>query len=308
MSAAEATLPDAQTEATQADAHAGTHVDTLLGEQDGSGAINGIAIPEGAHAECDDDLHLKKSTVTAAAVQITEAVSKLATSRSEECPRVGLCVERGKVLDASAPMCTSCNEACEPTDMVSRWRCKKCNFVRSYMSRTFGAWPNDGFRDLSEAEQQLFYRDAKKARNDKELLKSIVSRTLSRTHSEIEKASKGGTYLPLSVLTTQGYDMKTIVAKCTDTKEHEFLGTCYNLNLVSKLTEDEQRTSRHEEHRKSWKRDSSSSHSSSSSSSESTRAKKKVTKAKKRSSQKKGRKPAKKSKAARKKGKKSSRK
>lgn len=308
MSAAEATLPGAQTEETQPDVHAGTHADTLIDQQGSNGAIDGSAIAEGEHATCDDDLHVKKSTVTAAALQITEAVSKLATSRSEACPSVGLCVERGKLLDDSAPMCTSCNEACEPTDMVSRWRCRKCNFVRSYMSRTFGSWPNDGFRDLSAAEQQLFYRDAKKARSDKELLKSIASRTLSRTHSEIEKASRGGTYLPLSVLESQGYDVTTIVAKCKDTKDHEYLGTCYNLNLVSKLTEDEQRTSRREEHRQSWKRDSSSSHSSSSSSSESTRAKKKATKAKKRSSQKKGRKPAKKSKAARKTGKKSSRK
>ena len=74
--------------------------------------------------------------------------------------------------------------------------CKQCNSKRAQLSKLFGTWPIDEFTEMPGEMQVAFWRS--EARGKFELQHALVNE-LANQHTERNKTSTGGTYLPLSV-------------------------------------------------------------------------------------------------------------
>ena len=112
--------------------------------------------------------------------------------------------------------------------------CKGCNTKRSTLSQIFGHWPIDLFTTLPEESQIAFWQSDVKG---KAAIQSQLAKEVTNFRIEEERTSTGGTYLPQSVLESQGFSTDAILA-CRDTEVHPDLGMTYNLNLKTKTKEE----------------------------------------------------------------------
>ena len=113
--------------------------------------------------------------------------------------------------------------------------CNQCNTKRSTLSQLFGHWPIRLFSCLPEQQQIAFWQSEAKGKEN--IQNALVEEVADYRHEE-DKKIVGGTYLPLSVLKTRGFDIEQIKKYCVDTEEHAVLGTTYNLNLKTVTKED----------------------------------------------------------------------
>ena len=112
--------------------------------------------------------------------------------------------------------------------------CRACNTKRSTLSQIFGHWPIDLFTTLPESNQTAFWQSDVKG---KAAIQSQLAKEVTNFRIEEERTSTGGTYLPQSVLESQGFSTDAILA-CKDTDVHPELGMTYNLNLKTKTKEE----------------------------------------------------------------------
>jgi len=111
--------------------------------------------------------------------------------------------------------------------------CRACNTKRSTLSQIFGHWPIDLFTTLPESNQTAFWQSDVKG---KAAIQSQLAKEVTNFRIEEERTSTGGTYLPQSVLESQGFSTDAILA-CKDTDVHPTLGMTYNMNLKTKTKE-----------------------------------------------------------------------
>jgi hypothetical protein len=112
--------------------------------------------------------------------------------------------------------------------------CRACNTKRSTLSQIFGHWPIDLFTTLPESNQIAFWQSDVKG---KAAIQNQLAKEVTHFRIEEERTSTGGTYLPQSVLESQGFSTDAILA-CKDTEVHPDLGMTYNLNLKTKTKEE----------------------------------------------------------------------
>ena len=118
---------------------------------------------------------------------------------------------------------------------MQTYKCDHCNSKTVQLHRMFGHWPPRAFSDLGPEFERNFWASAKAMTRSRDL-KELVVNTITKARIEQEEATCGGRYLPLSVYANQGFDVELIKAHCTDTEEHEFLGTCYRVKIKEVLS------------------------------------------------------------------------
>jgi hypothetical protein len=132
------------------------------------------------------------------------------------------------------PLCVKCKK---PVDVLkcrllnkqaTAYKCPACNTKHAGLSRRFGKWPIDEFKDLTEDEQSEFWADAN---NSSKNLDKQVEKVLEKRYMEERRATEEGAYLPLSVYATQGYDVGNIERSCTDVQDHPVLGKTYKVDI-----------------------------------------------------------------------------
>ena len=126
-------------------------------------------------------------------------------------------------------------EAVEANCSSSRrgeYRCKACSSSRAALYRA-GAFPN--LQHMSNDEVQQFFTKCSELNIDGKL---ELSRTFQKQHfeKEVETFAEGGSYLPLSVWQSKGFDTSRIEAlsEPANIDEHPILGTTYRVVIKSK--------------------------------------------------------------------------
>ena len=142
------------------------------------------------------------------------------------------------MLSSARPTCIKCWNELDPlraqlkSKCGGRFVCNSCNTKQTLLTRALGTWPTPEFKELGEAEQAEFWKRAATAKNQEQLKMTLIDTLVTRRVDRVT-ARVSGTYLPLSVYATQGFDTSLIVERCTDVKEHAVLGKTYRLALCS---------------------------------------------------------------------------
>ena len=119
--------------------------------------------------------------------------------------------------------------------------CLVCGARRTQLSRMFGNFPIPQFSSLPPPLQVDFWRsshtvvggDAQLARP---ALSMFLSRVITSSRVDIERDLVSGTFLPLAVWETKGFDVSHIKAK-GEYAFHEVLGDTYRVDLKTVETE-----------------------------------------------------------------------
>ena len=143
------------------------------------------------------------------------------------------------ILALSArPTCGKCGYECDPlrsqlkSKGAGKWQCNSCNTRQCMLSKMCNGFPNADFKALSENDQTAFWIQAREAANGHRL-KEILINTFIRKRTDQITARIGGTYLPLTVYQSMGYDVDLIQSQCSDYKQHPVLGTVYRVVVES---------------------------------------------------------------------------
>ena len=130
------------------------------------------------------------------------------------------------------PVCCKCGMTCElarsqfrGTKNGGTWKCNACNTKAVLLSRSLGSFPTPEFKELSEEAQRAFWRDCPVKGSEK--IKAFFVNTVVEKMVEKRMIGVGGSYLPLSVYKTQGYDIDDIQQRCKDKRTHPVLGEVY---------------------------------------------------------------------------------
>ena len=125
-------------------------------------------------------------------------------------------------------VCNKCERPGSRDSSERRACCNKCTSKRVLCNKLFGKWPIAGFAQLSPELQTDFWKAEGLGQDGifVDLSKTITTHRV-KTSSDLHQ----GKYLPLSVYERQGYDVKRILAECTDTEEHPLLGTTYRVDI-----------------------------------------------------------------------------
>ena len=99
----------------------------------------------------------------------------------------------------------------------------------------FGGWPIEPFKELNKELQVDFWQDEAVGQAALERALELI---VIKHKIQIKRDARGGTYLPLSVYETQGFDIEDIRKNCKDTEDHAELGLTYRVKL-HKVEEDE---------------------------------------------------------------------
>ena len=113
------------------------------------------------------------------------------------------------------PFCSKCGYTVDPvkrgvrllTKSPPSFECSKCNSKQTMLSRMFGQWPLQQFRDLDQETQQAFWRSST---SNGESLKKAVEHHLVKRLVDIRCAKEEGPFLPLSAWQSRGFDIDTI--------------------------------------------------------------------------------------------------
>lgn len=115
--------------------------------------------------------------------------------------------------------------------------CKNCACKRAILSKMFQTWPIEAFKELPDATQQTFWQSGTRTKcaMGLQLTTDVASH---RVHKATNR--KGGSYLPLSVYSTQGYtasQCERIAAQCPSLNDEELGVLTYKLTIVSIMEE-----------------------------------------------------------------------
>ncbi|CAE7247146.1 unnamed protein product [Symbiodinium sp. CCMP2592] len=121
--------------------------------------------------------------------------------------------------------------------------CKHCRNLKLRLWRRLGAWST--FNSLSDTERERFFVKTQGTSCWRTIQSQLVE-TLTRQRVSETRSETGGSYLPASVLLTQGYTQDVIDA-CSDTEENPALGgTTYRLKVHSEYCVETEKTVREE--------------------------------------------------------------
>lgn len=146
-------------------------------------------------------------------------------------------------IEETVSQCKQCGVSCQVLDMVERnpnqlW-CKGCHCITTTLRRHL-AWPPQGFTSLTLQEQQGFWQDAAKTKQEGDpcfrydrirdvLRQRLVTRKINQSKREV-----GGKYRPLDVLKRKGYPIPPNFEATAPREWNESLQTwCYLLAEVS---------------------------------------------------------------------------
>ena len=94
-------------------------------------------------------------------------------------------------------------------DLLKGGICRPCSNKRAMLSKMFGCWPINAFKNLSAAQQTEFWATGGGGGCKGDMV-TALAKTFSFVEVRRNTDSVGGTFLPLSVLATQGYDAETL--------------------------------------------------------------------------------------------------
>ena len=181
---------------------------------------------------------------SAAGAAVTEETSAGAVPVTEEALPALVLADSVSTLrlppvDGQVPRCGKCLQEVDPlrcryvSKKGEQFKCHACNSKHSGLCRMLGTWPIDAFKRLPPEEQTTFWQQAG---NTTEHLKQQVFDIMKKEYVEQRKIEESGTYLPLSVYGSQGYDTDRIAKFCKDTRIHPELGLTYKVNLLTEST------------------------------------------------------------------------
>ena len=112
------------------------------------------------------------------------------------------------------------------------WRCSQCRVKMTQLYRGFGSWPTAEFDALSAKEKQEFFQET--SANGLEVVNQ-AKKILERTEEKEDYYDDQGSFLPLSVWVSQGYDGTSIVANtpAKNQKTHPVLGLVYRVSILT---------------------------------------------------------------------------
>ena len=127
--------------------------------------------------------------------------------------------------------CSDCGEEVEFDNARVRskrkgtWHCKQCGVKLVQLYRGFGSWPPAEFEALHEELQQRFYNDVKHKHGDDAI--KIAKHILESHESHDQWYENGGSFLPLGVWSSRGFDAENIRANSNaeDIRQDRALGT-----------------------------------------------------------------------------------
>ncbi|CAE7654278.1 unnamed protein product, partial [Symbiodinium necroappetens] len=147
---------------------------------------------------------------------------------------------------AARGKCHDCDQEFDTAELLGRWskkQCKKCKSLSLKLWRHLGAW--DSFAKFDEKERVQFFRKSNGCA-EWATVQSNFTESLTRQRVSETRCETGGSYLPASVLLTQGYTQDVIDA-CSDTEDNPKLGgKTYRLSVHSEYTTEVERTVREE--------------------------------------------------------------
>ena len=147
-------------------------------------------------------------------------------------------MDSSDLFGTSWVFCSYCNEK---TDMTrcrliikgqGIFKCGKCSTTTTTLNRFLGAGVAQTLQKIPPAERDKFFRFAKE-NNAGAINEKIIF--LMRRHETWEKRyQSGGSYLPLSVWATQGYDTQRIerLSRPEDIMENAVLGKVYRVPIL----------------------------------------------------------------------------
>ena len=142
--------------------------------------------------------------------------------------------------------CHDCGEEFKTEELLGRWskkQCGKCKSLSLRLWRHLGAW--DSFAKLQDTERTRFFSRSNGCK-DWATVQSNLTEALTRQRVSETRSETGGSYLPASVLLSQGWT-QDVLDNCSDTEENEKLGgTTYRLSVHSVHNSEVERTVREE--------------------------------------------------------------
>ena len=153
-----------------------------------------------------------------------------------------LSAETPEPQEPESRYCKECKLAFTGGDQ-EKLLCSSCKNLRTKLWRRLGAW--DTFKQLDAKDQELFFKK-NAGTSDWPTIQSRLVETLTRVRVSESRSETGGSYLPASVLLTQGFTQDVIDA-CSDTEDNPALGgTTYRLRVHSEYSTEVERTVREE--------------------------------------------------------------
>ena len=147
-------------------------------------------------------------------------------------------MDSSNLVGDSWVVCSYCNEKTDMTRcrLISKgWgtvRCGKCSSTTTTLNRFLGAGVAQTLQKIPPAEREQFFKYA--TENNARAIKEKIS-SLMRRHETWEKRyQSGGSYLPLSVWATQGYDTQRIerLSRPEDIMDDHVLGKVYRVPIL----------------------------------------------------------------------------
>ena len=102
----------------------------------------------------------------------------------------------------------------------------------SELYRLYGAWPPARYKELTEEEQQAFWKRLRET-NGLNHVQKLVEETITISKVDQTGNKTKGEYLPLSVYRKQGWNTKRIKKRCTDVISDPIFGKLYRIQKRS---------------------------------------------------------------------------
>ena len=143
------------------------------------------------------------------------------------------------------PVCNKCLTEVEPfraqikgktsAPSAMRWLCNSCNSKLASLSRSFGKWPIPEFLELTEEQQKSFWKDTCLPGVNLHKMKSMLLAQVVKSRADQVEATIQGSWLPIGVYASQGYDTALIEKNCTgdNVRECPLLGKTYRVPVTS---------------------------------------------------------------------------
>ena len=161
-----------------------------------------------------------------------------AAMNGEPRPEIQAVHDLNALLLTASPLCSRCRCEVDPfrgqlkSKSAGAYICNNCNSKCVLISRNWGAGLLNQFKEMSEDEQEAFWKSLGSMQSVQQV-KNQIADTLARRRSDKLIAASGGKYLPLSVWAQQGFNAADIEAHCTDTQQHPALGLCFRVCIES---------------------------------------------------------------------------
>ena len=131
-------------------------------------------------------------------------------------------------IEPDKVLCSKCERQCPPEDMAKQTRgkpiCTLCSNKRAMLSKMFGKWPIEPFKELPKDVQTQFWQCDKKTNTtlQNELITHVAENRIKH-----EKTNEVGAYRPLSVYKNQGYsqaELESIEKNCPSKDDEQLDG------------------------------------------------------------------------------------